>query len=268
MKELASNALDLNTSYPGFIYNFDINSQTADVQLAIESLYVGLDSSYQTIKKDRLKDVPVQVIRGGGWSLTFPVPDGTPCYVEFSQRGIEHWLMEGKDSAGLINGLPAPQFNQTFQANNAVATIGINPVTENIKSYQNNVAEFRNIDRSQRVTLHDNGVIEILSGSAVIKVNKDGDITATSDTEAIVKAPKIKLDGDTEVTKTLTVMGQSNLNGGVNIRTGSGANSAINIDGKMAITSTINGVQVELHQHDYYWKDNGGNDRTAPPSKV
>nr|WP_269756037.1 Gp138 family membrane-puncturing spike protein [Hafnia alvei] len=251
------------------MYNFNASSQTAEVQLAIESVYIGLDSSYQLIKKDRLKGVPVQVIRGGGWSLTFPVPDGTPCIVIFQQRGIEHWVEDGSDSAGMLGSIPAHQFGQYYTHDNAVAVLGINPVTTAIQNYQGSIAEFRNADRSQRVTLNEDGKIEIVTGSSTIVISKDGDIVATSDTSAKIIAPEITLDGNTTVTgtmtcqKTLDVAKLSSLNGGIS--TEGGTDATVSIKGKMIITETINDIQIELHQHPYDWTDDGGNSNTMPP---
>jgi len=255
---------DLNTSYPGFIYNFDSTDQTAEIQIAIETLCIGLESGYTTATKHRLSKVPVQFFRGGGWSMTCPVPDGTPCYIHFAQRGIDHWLMEGKDKAGMLQGRPAPEFGQRYSYNNAVAVIGINPVTSPISNFSEDGMELRNAEHNQVISLKGDGTINIESGSTSISISKDGDITATTTSTATVKAEAIKLDGDVTATKSLTVMGESNLNGGVNAKGGSGE-ASLNITGKMEITQTINGVQIETHQHPYDWTDGGGSSDTQAP---
>lgn len=261
------NTVNINTSYPGFIYNFDTTTQTAEVQLAIETLFVGLDCCYSLKKKSRLQDVPVQFQRGGGWAITFPIPDGTPCYVEFAQRGIDHWLIDGADSAGLrSDGMPETAFDEYFSVNNAVAHLGICPIPAAIKNFATDGAEWRNDDASQSIKLQDDGTVFLKSGSTTFVIKKDGDIIATTTANAEVKAAKIKLDGDTTVTKSLTVLGASNLNGGVSAKGGSGG-AVMNITGAMKITSTINGVQVESHQHHYTWTDGAGSADTDPPKK-
>ena len=154
-------APDINTSYPGHIYNFDPATQTCDVQLAIENLFVGYAEAYTIKPKERLQQVPVQFIQGGGWSLTHPVPDGTPCYVHFSQRGIDHWLAENKSEAGLIDVLPAPAFSQQFSHNAAVCTIGNQPIPKAIGAFAGDMTELRNADRSQRLTMHGDVTMKI-----------------------------------------------------------------------------------------------------------
>lgn len=239
-----NNAPDINTGYPGFAYNFDDKSQTCEVQLAIENLFIGMTEAFSLHKKQRLQKVSVKFTQGGGWSLTHPVPDGTPVYVHFAQRGITHWLAEGKDSAGLVNGKPAPAFSQLFSINAATCTVGNQPIPNAIKAFNNGVAEFRNADRSQRVTLDEAGGIQIVAGSATIVITKDGKIEIDSPTEAVIKAPKITLDGDTTVTKSLTVQGGAAISGG-------SAGQTVEVSGDVKHTGSyeLNGIKVDGHTH-------------------
>lgn len=244
-------APDINTSYPGHIYNFDPATQTCDVQVAIENLFVGYAEAYTIKPKQRLQQVPVQFIQGGGWSLTHPVPDGTPCYVHFSQRGIDHWLAENKDSAGLIDGRPAPAFGQLFSHNAAVCTIGNQPIPKAINAFAGDVTELRNADRSQRLTMHSDGKVEIITGAANIVITKDSKIEIEVTSEASVKAPKITLDGDTTVTKSLTVLGGMDVSG--NLPSGGTSkitgNFQITGDINQTGTFTLNGITVNTHKH-------------------
>lgn len=238
------NAPDINTSYPGHIYNFDAATQTCEVQLAIENLFVGYAQAYTLQPKQRLQGVPVQFIQGGGWSLTHPVPDGTPCYVHFSQRGIDHWLDKNSDAAGLVGSRPAPAFSQLFSHNAAVCTIGTQPIPKVIGAFAGDVAELRNADRSQRLTLYGDGKIELLTGAAKITITKDSEIMIEVTSKATVKSPQIFLDGDTTVTKSLTVLG------GMSVSGGSGGGT-MSITGNMVQQGsfTINGIKVDGHTH-------------------
>ncbi|MDK9366446.1 Gp138 family membrane-puncturing spike protein [Lelliottia wanjuensis] len=271
---MESNKIDvanLNTSYPGFIHNFNAENQTCEVQLAIENMYVSMgESGFQQVQREKLVDVPVQFVRGGGWSLTFPIPDGTPCYVHFAQRGIDHWLMEGKDSAGMItSSVPSPQFYQRFSHNNAVAIVGINPVTHSISSFATDGVELRNKDHDQVLSLKGDGSINLVTGSSTLNISKDGNVSVNTEAKAIIKADGgITLDGETTITKTLTVAGKSSLNGGVDAKGGEEGEASMNITGKMKITETINDVQIETHLHPYDWTDGPGNSNTSPPIKV
>lgn len=242
-------APDINTSYPGHIYNFDAETQTCEVQLAIENLFVGYANAYILEPKERLVDVPVQFIQGGGWSLTHPVPDGTPCYVHFAQRGIDHWLAEDAENAGMLNDLPDPAFSQLFSHNAAVCTIGTQPIPKSINAFAGDVTELRNADRSQRMTLHSDGKVEVITGAAKIVITKDSEILVEVTSKATVKAPQILLDGDTTVTKSLTVQG------GMSVQGGSG--DTMTITGNLKYTGnlvqtgtfTLNGIVVNTHVH-------------------
>lgn len=237
------NAPDINTSYPGHIYNFDAATQTCEVQLAIENLFVGYAQAYTLQPKQRLQGVPVQFIQGGGWSLTHPVPDGTPCYVHFSQRGIDHWLAKNSDAAGLVGSRPAPAFSQLFSHNAAVCTIGTQPLPKVIGGFAGDVTELRNADRSQRLTLHGDGKIELLTGAAKITITKDSEIMIEVTSKATVKSPQIFLDGDTTVTKSLTVLG------GMSVSGGSGGTMSITGNMVQQGSFTINGIKVDGHTH-------------------
>lgn len=234
-------APDINTGYPGYAYNFDPITQTCDVQLAIENLFIGMAAAYTLIPKQRLQRVPVQFIQGGGWSLTHPVPDGTPVYVHFAQRGISHWLAENKAEAGLVNGKPAPQFSQLFSYNSAVCTIGNQPIPAAIKGFNNSVTELRNADRSQRITFNKDGLIEIVDGDTYIHV-KNGEIYALAK-KTTIKSEAIVLDGDTTITKSLTVQGGASISGG------SGQTFKVTGDVVQEGNFTLNGVQVNNHSH-------------------
>jgi phage baseplate assembly protein gpV len=243
------NAPDINTSYPGFIYNFDPDSQTCEVQLAIENLFIGYVDAYKVEPKQRLQKVPVKFTQGGGWYFTHPVPDGTPCMVDFAQRGIDHWLFEAKDSAGMVGNKPAPAFSQLFSHESATCTVGTQPIPKAIPGFVNDVMELRNADRSQRLTLHKNGQVEIITGAAKITITKDSEITIEATSKATVKAPTITLDGDTTVTKSLTVQGGMAVSGG----TGASMSVTGNITytGNMTQngTFTLNGIVVNTHKH-------------------
>lgn len=224
---------DINTSYPGFAFGFDAEKQTCSVKLAIENLFVGMVDPYSLIAKQELINVKVQFIQGAGWSLTHPIPDGTPVYVHFAQRGTSHYFVSGSDKAGWVNGKPAPQFFQKFSHNNGVAIVGLQPDTSAIKDFNLSAFELRNEDRSQRVSLVEGGNIEIVSGQTTITIGKDNAITMQTSEKISAKAPQIELDGDTTITKSLTVAGGLNAKGGSNV-TGS---------------LKINGVEVDKHVH-------------------
>lgn len=232
----------LHTSYPGHIFNFSNKTQTCEVQLAIDTLFTGMDAPYSFVPKQRLKNVPVQFIQGGGWFMTHPIPDGTPCMVNFAMRGIDHWLAENKSSPDTINGKPSPAYSRLFSHLNATCTIGTQPIPMSIPEFQNDRLEIRNKSRSVRLMLSEESV-EIHSGTTTIKMLNSGDLVIET-TNAVVKAPTITLDGDVTVTKSLTVKGGMSLEG-------SSQGQTMSITGSIEHKGsyTINGIKVDGHTH-------------------
>lgn len=236
--------VEINTGYPGHVFNFDPETQTCEVQLAIETLFTGYENAFTVVPKQRLQNVPVQFIQGSGFSLTHPVPDETPCYVHFAQRGIEHWVNDNANSVGLSkSGTPNPQFSQKYSLINAVCVIGIQPTPKAIQSFQTNSMEIRNGDRSQRVSLVDGGEIQIVSGKTEVLVYPDGTVKITAPTSTTVKSPNITFDGVTTVTKALIVQGGMTVSGGAGV--------SMNMTGNIVMKGnfTLNGINVNTHNH-------------------
>lgn len=234
----------MHTSYPGHIYGFDPVTQTCSVQLAIDNLFVGMKEAYTLNTKQRLRNVPVQFFQGGGWSLTSPIPDGTPCYVHFAMRGIDHWLAENLSVPPLLGGKPGPAYSKMFSHTSAVCTVGNQPIPKAIGGFNNSDCELRNADRSQRITLGADKTITVVSGNAKVVVNPSGEVTVEASSKTTIKSPEIILDGATTVTKSLTVQG------GMSV-TGSTGGQTMTITGNIAQTGsfTINGIKVDGHKH-------------------
>lgn len=244
-------APDINTGYPGHIYNFDPITQTCEVQLAIENLFVGHEKGYTLETKQRLIGVPVQFIQGGGWFLTHPVPDETPCYVHFAQRGVEHFIYDNASEAGMTNGKPNAPFGQLYSHLAAFAVIGLQPIPKAIPNFTSAVFEMRNAARDMRVSLFDNGAVIIMSGTAFVRVDKNGQISLTSPTQITARAPKIVLDGDTTVTKSLTVQGGmavSGVSGGQTMSITGNVKYSGNVDHATG-NFTLGGIVVNTHKH-------------------
>ena len=93
------------------------------------------------------------------------------------------------------------------------------------------------------------GTIEVITGAAKIVITKDSEIEINVTSKATIKAPQIMLDGDTTVTKSLTVQG------GMAVSGGSGASMSVIGDikyiGNMTQngTFTLNGIVVNTHKH-------------------
>jgi phage baseplate assembly protein gpV len=137
-----------------------------------------------------------------------------------------------------------------FSHNAATCTIGTQPIPKAIPNFTGEVFEMRNVDRSQRVSLFNNGAVIIMSGSAVIRLDKNGAISIISATKITAKAPQIILDGDTTVTKSLTVQGGMAVSGAIGGQTATFTGN-MKMDGNITQTGTftLGGVTVNSHTH-------------------
>ncbi len=179
----------MNTCYPARIVSFEAETQTAVVQLVIERYHSNLETRYKAEPTEHLVDVPCHFPKGGGHSITMPVSQGDDCLVFFAQRGINHWLYQGKEVTGGLEGRPSPQHLRKFSKTDAIALIGfgsgiLEDTPKTIKDFDTGAIEIRNSDRTQRISLHvESKAIEVLTSDSVT-----------------VKAPNIILDGDVKFT--------------------------------------------------------------------
>jgi len=179
------------THYPGKIVSFDPVKQTAKVQIQREQYSNTLYSMYTEYDFPILQDVPVQFPQGGGYCLTFPVKAGDNCMLDFCDKGISHWLYEGKGKIGkYTSGVPKADYFRSYNINDAVAMVGYNPIPQAIPNFNATAPELRNAARTQRVTLLPSGVMEVVTPS-----------------ELHITAPNSVMDGNMRINGALHVTG-------------------------------------------------------------
>lgn len=180
------------THYPGKILAFDPVRQVAKVQVMREQYNNTLHSMYTEYDFPILQDVPVQFPQGGGYSLTFPVAAGDNCLLDFCDKGIAHWLYEGKDKIGKFSsGVPKADYFRSYNINDAVAMVGFNPIPQAIPNFNASAPELRNAARSQRITLLPSGKMEVITPS-----------------ELHITAPETVMDGNMTINGNLHVTGK------------------------------------------------------------
>ena len=86
---------DLRVAVPGIIQSFDPARQLAVVQIALREKVVTPGKSPVDTAISLLKDVPVVLPRGGGYSLTLPLKSGDECLLVFSDMARDYWWLRG-----------------------------------------------------------------------------------------------------------------------------------------------------------------------------
>lgn len=215
---------DYNIIMPARIVEYFPANQTATVKICNDITTSNSTEDEIQTEPAHLYNVPVFTGGGGGWHITFPVKPDDTCLLNFSQFGYDHWLYKDADKAGVrAGGNVQPWTRRRFSLADGFAQVGWNNIPRAIDSYQSADAEFRNVDRAQRVTLKESGDIEVITGTTKITLSSDSvtidsdstvnvntataNVTAT--TAANITAPMTTIDGD------LTVTGLSTLTGAV-----------------------------------------------------
>lgn len=241
----------------GRIKEYFPETQTATVQISVETVYSSSVSVSETKARKPLEDVPVHTPSGGGWSLTMPIKEGDTCLLFFSQIGYDHWLYEDKDSAGKLAKLPKPWLKRQFSDDDGFALVGLNTLPRAIKNYSTDGSQWRSDDATQNIHLKDDLSIEINSPVSVtinapsVVVNCETAKVAASESMTI-DSPKTTITGTLDVTgatklaSTLDVAALASLNGLAVV----GAGTATMAGGLSATDDiTSGGTSVVNHTH-------------------
>lgn len=93
-KAIETRICELHVSLPARIVSYEAATQKAVVQPEIKRQYV--DGEFVNIP--RIQDVPVVWPRGGSAFLHFPLAEGDPVTLVFSERSLDEWKESGGDT--------------------------------------------------------------------------------------------------------------------------------------------------------------------------
>lgn len=150
----------LRVSIPGIIQDFDPQTQTATVQVAIREKIANQDLSQEWINIPPLLDVPVVLPRAGGFVLTMPIKKGDECLVIFSDMCIDAFFSNG----GVQNQLE----KRRHDLSDGIAIMGMWSQPNVVPNYSTTSAQLRSVDGSATITISP-GEIDI--NAAVVKIN-------------------------------------------------------------------------------------------------
>jgi hypothetical protein len=105
------------TAMPGIVESYDATQQTANIQIAVQSVSVGEsgDTLAETIAV--LNAVPVVHVGGAGFRAVFPPTRGDTALVVFCSRSIERWI----DRGGVVD----PFLTHHHDLSDGVAIVGL-----------------------------------------------------------------------------------------------------------------------------------------------
>ena len=106
---------DLYTCMPGIVESYDAETRRAVVKGALRVV----TTKKEEIEREAIHNVPVMFPSGGGFSITFPLEQGDPVLLLYSQRGLTNW----KKTLGVA----APDIIGFFSEKDAIAIPGFGP---------------------------------------------------------------------------------------------------------------------------------------------
>ena len=178
----------LRVSLPAIVTSFDPEKQTISCVPAVREL-VNTNGKVKFTTLPELKDVPIQLPRSGGWSITFPIKPGDECMVVFQDLCIDGWWFRG--------GIQNWNDLRRHDLSDAIAIFSPYSQPNALSSYNTQGMEIRSDDGSIKITLTEDGVKMIFPQG--FKVEGDGEITG----DLSIKGD-VSVDGDVAVTGDVT----------------------------------------------------------------
>lgn len=142
----------INTCIPGVITAYNTEDGSVNCRPTIKK-FAGLET-FDIVEFER---VPVVYSSGGGYSLTFPLTEGDPCLILFSQVDLDNWSTFLEDMA--------PNSPRQFDLSDSICLPGLYSPARSLNNTTNEYVQLNNSDDSVRIRLNDNGM----------EVYKDGD---------------------------------------------------------------------------------------------
>lgn len=84
---------EMHAGLPAKVLNYDPGHQSVDVKPLLLRVAVDPDTELeQTHEIPVITNVPLELLSGGGWAISFPVAAGDIVYLAFAERSLDRWL--------------------------------------------------------------------------------------------------------------------------------------------------------------------------------
>ena len=181
-KALASQIVqNLRVSIPGIIQSFDPAAQTAVVQIALYER-VKTATGPQIMAIPAIQDVPIQMPRGGGFSVTLPLKSGDECLLVFCDMCIDLWWARGGVQ---------PQFEiRRHDLSDCICIPGPWNQQRLIQNYSTNSLQVRSDDGTVIVDVAEAG---ITLTAPKVQINTSGDIDFMASGNVNISGTKVSV---------------------------------------------------------------------------
>lgn len=174
--------LSLFAHHIGEIQSFDKDKQTVKATIKYKRTFFeqqagGIDPVPVLKDYPPLIDVPVIVIGGGGFNMTFPIAKGDECILIFNDRSIDNWFQSGQ-----VGAVSSPR---AHSVSDAIALVGLQNLTRLITGYDASRASLRNKANTVRMGVGASKLHFQNSGTSLLATLTQLRLTLTTMTTAL-----------------------------------------------------------------------------------
>ena len=175
----------MNCVKVGSIQSFNVATKTAEVQILFKRKL--MNGTVQSIQK--IIDVPVVTMQGGGGFLQFPIAAGDQCLLLFSDRRLDEWYTTGEQAV--------PGDARMHDLSDGIAIVGLNALNSTLPNYPTDRVILSYGGTSLELTA--DGYTLIGQGGAEVDINDTVDLKAAAGAE-------IKLDALVSIKNNTTTL--------------------------------------------------------------
>lgn len=228
---MEGHAAGIWTALPCIVAAVNLEAMTISAQPAIQGVVQNAEGESNSVDLPLLVDVPIVFPSAGGFSLTLPIAAGDEVLVVFSSRCIDAWWQSG----GVGRAIEA----RMHDLSDGFAIPGPRSQARKVPNISATNVQIRADDGETYVEITPGGKIRMVAPTAI---------------EAV--APDILLDGNVNVTGTLTqstgTSGTATLNGN------------LHVTGAIVADGDVTGQGTSLHNHTHGGVQSGGSNTGEP----
>ena len=109
-----------------------------------------------------LINVPVQFPSGGGYTLTYPLKDGDPGLIVFSDRCIDNFKLSG-------GGVQNQAVRRAHDLSDGIFIPGVHPSQAAVTGFNTSAVELRTASGDTKISIEDSGKVTV-KGSTEVKL--------------------------------------------------------------------------------------------------
>lgn len=164
----------MRVALPAKVTSFDPEKQTISCIPTVREL-ININGKAKFVTLPELRDVPINIPRGGGWSITLPIKVGQECMVVFQDLCIDGWWFRGDIQNW--NDL------RRHDLSDAIAIFSPYSQPNVLSSYNTDGLEIRSDDGKTKMTFTPDGVTMTCPKGLNISgdISVDGKIESTGD---------------------------------------------------------------------------------------